>query len=208
MNRILKYGLLIVIVALLGYNAVYIKKLSDVNASKEIQFDAAGFVAQLWSEKLQVKLDSAISISVLKDAIRNDASVAFDKYTYALAIGNYRYALVKGIAVVDEITEDHVRITIQSDPPFKATIETEFIYGNALRDASGLVDLQAFPNTSDLNSISEELNKIVRQKIIPVARPMLKPGVKIEFTGAVELNKEHIHFDDIEIIPVSIKSVS
>jgi hypothetical protein len=37
---------------------------------------------------------------------------------------------------------------------------------------------------------------------------MLKPGAKIEFTGAVELNKEHIHFDDVEIIPISIKPIS
>ncbi len=208
MKKILKYGLLVVIVALLGYNSVYIKKLSDVNASKGAQFNAAGFAAQLWNQKLPAKSDSAVAISVLKGAIDDNAGAAFDKYTNALAIGNYRYALVKGIAVIDAITADDLKITIQSAAPFKATVAMEFIYGNALRDASGLVNLQEFPNTSDLNSISEELNKIVRQKIIPAARPMLKPGAKIEFTGAVELNKEHIHFDDVEIIPISIKPIS
>ena len=200
--------LLLVIIALLGYNSVYIKKLSDVNAAKGEKFDAAAYVDKLWNGALQGKLDSAVDISVLRKDLKAGDDKSFTTYTNALAIGNYRYALVKGTAIVNEIREDDVAIVIQSDPAFKATLATEFVYGNALRDASGLIDLQAFPTTNDLIAVSEALNQMVRQKVVPAVKPLLKPGKKIEFTGAIELNKEHLHFDDIEIIPVRIKTIS
>ncbi len=193
---------------LLGYNAVYIRKLSDVVNSRPGKFDAKSYVQKLWAGRLQEKLDSAIDVNTLKESLQTDPADGFGKYTHALAIGNYRYAMVKGIAMVDVVKEDEVLVTIQSAQPFKAVVLTEFVYGNTLRDASGLIDLQAFPNTGDLNGVSGELNKKVRQEVIPALKSMLKPGNKIEFTGAVELNKAHLRFDDIEIVPVRIKRIS
>jgi len=207
MNKFLKYGLLAVVIVLLGYNSIYIKKLSEVQIITG-KFDAKTFAQKLWDEKLPAKLDSAVDISALKSALDSNSDVAFSIYTHALAIGNYRYALIKAIAIVDAVNEDNVAITILSSTSFKATLVTEFVYGNTLRDASNLVDLKEFPNTSDLNSISEELNKLIRQKIVPSFKSSLKPGNKIEITGAVELNKEHIHFDDLEIVPVRVKIIS
>ncbi|MCH5597801.1 DUF2291 domain-containing protein [Niabella ginsengisoli] len=179
-----------------------------MQASKGEKFDAAAYVRSIWNDQLQKKLDSAIDISILRQSLQSGSDKAFDENTHALAIGNYRYALVKGIAVVDKVNQDDVTILIESQPNFKATLATEFVYGNALRDASGLIDLKAFPNTNDLNAVSEELNRMVRNKVVPSIKPLLKVGSKIEFTGAIELNKEHVRFDNIEIIPVRIKTVS
>ncbi|MCH5720224.1 DUF2291 domain-containing protein [Niabella hibiscisoli] len=207
MNKFLKYAIILVAIVLLGYNSIYIKKLSDVKATTGEKFDAAVYVANLWKEKLPARMQTAVDINTLKTSIEKDGAGAFDKYTNALAIGNYRYALVKGTAKIDKVGVDDVAVMINGDAPFKASLLTEFVYGNALRDASGLVELKEFPNTSDLNSISEELNKMVRHKIVPSFKPGLKTGDSIEFIGAIELNKEHIHFDDIELIPLSVKIV-
>ena len=207
MNRFLKYGIILLAIVLLGYNSIYIKKLSDVKATMGEKFDAVTYVAGLWKDKLPARMQAAVDINTLKTAVETDAAGAFEKYTNALAIGNYRYALVKGTAKVDKVGADDVAITINGNTPFKASLVTEFVYGNALRDASGLVALKEFPNTSDLNSISEEFNKTVRQKIVPAFKPSLKTGDQIEFTGAIELNKEHIHFGDLELIPVSVKII-
>ncbi|AHF18086.1 DUF2291 domain-containing protein [Niabella soli] len=204
MNKLLKYGIGILLVALAVYNSVYIKKLSSVRASPA-KLDTKSYVDQLWKNRLPAKLDSAIDINILKNALETVGSKAFDQYTNALAIGNYRYALVKGAAIVDSVHEDELLITLQSTQPLKAILQTEFVYGNTLRDASRLVDLTTFPNTNDLNSISEAMNERVRNQIASEWRPLLKPGTRFEFTGAIELNKEHLHFDNIEIIPVRIK---
>ncbi|MBO9617512.1 MAG: DUF2291 domain-containing protein [Niabella sp.] len=204
MKKLLKYGIGIVLLGAALYNSVYIKKLSSIR-SASAKLDVNNYVDQLWKDRLPAKLDSAVDVSILKNALETGGSKAFDQYTNALAIGNYRYVLVKGTAIVDSVHEDDLLITIQSAQPFNATLQTEFVYGNTLRDASRLVDLAAFPNTSDLNSISEAMNERVRSQIASEWRPLLKPGVRFEFTGAIELNKEHLHFDTIEIIPVRIK---
>ncbi len=68
-------------------------------------------------------------------------------------------------------------------------LATEFIYGNAIRDASGLVDVKDFPNTMDLNNISEELNKMVRKTVLPPFKTAVKKGDKIIVTGAIEIKK-------------------
>lgn len=205
MSKFIKYGIILIVVALLVYNSIYIKKLSEINQSASGKFDATTFTKKLWEEKLPSKLDSAIAITSLKKMIETDAVAAFAKHTNAMAIGNYRYALIKGTAVVNEINVDDILITMQADQPFKALLLTEFIYGNTLRDASTLVDLKEFPNTSELNLVSEEFNKRIRGNVIPAFKSLVKPGNKIEFTGAVELNKEHIRFDNIEIVPVRVK---
>src|SRR6187401_3072370 len=110
MNKFLKYGLLAVVIVLLGYNSIYIKKLSEVQIITG-KFDAKTFAQKLWDEKLPAKLDSAVYISALKSAIDSNSDVAFSTYTHALAIGNYRYALIKAIAIVDAVNEDNVAIT-------------------------------------------------------------------------------------------------
>jgi predicted lipoprotein len=208
MNKFLKYGLLAVVIVLLGYNSIYIKKLSDVQAGNKKKFDVQSFTEKLWNEQLPAKLDSAIDITTLKTAIETNADVAFAEHTHALALGNYRYALIKALAKVNAINENDVQVTIQSATPFAAALATEYVYGNAVRDASNLVSLKEFPNTTDLNSISENIDKIIRQQVIPSFKKNLKQGNTIEVTGAIELNKEHIHFDSIEIIPVRVKIIS
>ena len=86
-------------------------------------------------------------------------------------------------------------------------VATEFIYGNAIRDASGLVEVKDFPNTMDLNNISEELNKTVRKTVLPPFKTAVKKGDKIIVTGAIEIHKEHIKWNELEIIPVQLQIV-
>ncbi len=154
-------------------------------------------------------MDSAVDLSVFIQAVATDKDAALKKYTNALAIGNYRYALIKTQATVTTVNEDEVMIQIPvSDLVMKAVLATEYIYGNAIRDASALVDVKDFPNTSDLNSISEEMNKIVRTTVLPSFKKEVKKGDKVNVIAAVELNKEHIKWNGLELLPVRLQIVN
>lgn len=205
MNKFIKYGLIVVAIIWIGYSSVYIKKLSDANKAVTGNFDAKAFVNKLWAQQLPAKLDSAVDLNVLMQLIKADPNEAFSRYTHSLDIGDTRYALIKAEAIVDAVNEDDVAITVKAKQPFNASLVTEFVYGNTLRDASGLIELKDFSNTMDLNNISKELNNIIREKVVPSIKPHLKPGVKIDLVGAIKLNKEHVHFTDLAIVPVSIK---
>jgi predicted lipoprotein len=209
MKNLLKYILLIAVVGLLGYNSVYIKKLSDVKKGADKNFDAVAFSQNLWKEKMSAKMDSAVDLSTFIQAVSTNKEAALNKYSNALAVGNYRYALIKTQAVVTTVNEDEVLIQIPTtDLVVEGVLATEYIYGNAIRDASALVDVKDFPNTSDLNSISEELNKIIRTTVLPAFKQAVKKGDKVNVVAAVELNKEHIKWNGLELLPVRLQIVN
>ena len=207
MKKNIQY-IFIVVIGLLGYNSVYIKKLSEVKNNAPKSFDAIEFSQKLWTGKMPAKIDSAVDLSALIQAVSSGKEAALKKYTHALDIGNYRYAFIKTQGIVTAVNEDEVLIRVSgADSVMNNVLATEYIYGNAIRDASGLVDVKDFPNTSDLNSISEEINKIVRTSVVPPFRKTVKKGDKIHIIAAVQLNKEHIKWNGLELLPVRLQIV-
>lgn len=206
MKRIIKYILIILVIGLVGYKSVYFERLSSMKSKTSEKFDAVAYSKKLWEERLPVKMDSAIELTNLIKLIETNPADAFSKYSNVIGIGNYRYSLIKAIGTVAIINEDDILMQVDhADSLMTIRLATEYVYGNALRDASGLVDIKDFTNTTDLNNISEELDKTVRTTVLPEIKKQVKQGDKIEVTGAVEFNKEHINFKDLELIPARIK---
>jgi len=208
MNKYVKYLLLIVVIGLVAYKSVYVKKLSEIKAVIDEKFDAVAFSKKLWEEKLPTKLGSAVELATFIKTTQSNPADAFSKYTNALGIGNYRYALIKTEGIVTNINDDDIALqTKMGDSLMTVKLATEFIYGNAIRDASGLVDVKDFPNTMDLNNISEELNKMVRKTVLPLFKAAVKKGDKVIVTGAIEIHKEHVKWSELEIIPVQLQII-
>ena len=172
------------------------------------KFDAPAFSKKLWKEKLPARLDSAVELATFIRVAQANPVDAFSKYSNALGIGNYRYALIKTGGIITGINEDDITLQVTlGDSLIMVKLATEFIYGNAIRDASGLVDVKDFPNTMDLNNISEELNKMVRKTVLPPFKAAIKKNDKLTVTGAIEIHKEHIKWNELEIIPVKLQIV-
>ena len=208
MNRYIKYLLLVVVVCLVAYKSVFIKKLSDRRERTDTKFDAPAFSKKLWDEKLPAKLSNAVELTTFIQLVQGNAEDAFSKYSNVLGIGNYRYALIKTEGVVADINEDDIFLQVKLEDSLMMTkLATEFIYGNAIRDASGLVDVKDFPNTTDLNNISEELNKMVRKLVLPPFKAAVKKGNRIIVIGAIEIKKQDIKWNELEIIPVQLQIV-
>jgi predicted lipoprotein len=207
-GKIAKYLVLVIITGLLAYNSVYIKKLSEVQAKEPVAFNAASFVQQLWEKKLPARLDSALALDALQTALKTDPALAFDKYFNTMSIGNIRYGLVKVAGKVLAVNEDDVTVlTGGNGNAITVKIATEYVYGNAIRDASQLVNIKDFVNTTDLNNISAALNNTVRTTVLPAFKGALKKSDSVICTGAIELNQAHYTLDDLEIIPVQCKII-
>jgi predicted lipoprotein len=207
-RKIAKYGVLVIIIGLLAYKSVYLKKLSEVQAKEPAAFNAVPFVQQLWETKLPARLDSALTLDDLQAALKTDPAQAFEKYFNTMSIGNVRYGLVKITGKVLAVNEDDVTVLVgEKDNAYPVTIATEYVYGNAIRDASRLVEIKDFVNTTDLNNISAELNKKVRTTVLPAFKGAVKKADSITCTGAIELNQAHYTLDNLEIIPVQCKII-
>jgi len=207
MKKLLKYTAAIIVLGLLAYNSVYFRKLDAMKASSS-KFDAKAYAANYFNDKLIPSLNSAVEINQLMSLLQSDKEQTFGKYGHALGIGNIRYFLVKGEGLVESIGENDVTLLAKADSAKKnIRIATEFVFGNAIRDASGKIDINEFSNTMDFNSISSEINKIVRVQILPQFKRNVKKGDTVQFAGAIELNKEHVNVEDIELMPIQLRIV-
>jgi len=123
-----------------------------------------------------------------------------------MALGNYRYSLVKFKGIASVINKDLIMLQVKhADSLLVVELSTELIFGNDIRDASNLVDIRDFTNTTDLNNISEELNRKVRTEVIPPFLEQVRQDATIEVTGAIRFNKEHIDLHYLQILPVRLK---
>jgi predicted lipoprotein len=205
----LKYIITAAVVLLVGYNSVYFKKLDEVKAaSTASKFDAVAFSRDYLDKKLPASLGKAVEIQQLLGLIQSAPEKTFESYSHALGIGNVRYFLVKGRGEISSINENDMTLVIRSDSGNTVVkLATEFVFGNAVRDASGLININEFENTMDFNNVSAEINKSIRNNVLPPFKAAAKKGNVVDFVGAIELNRENIVLENIEVIPVSLKIV-
>ncbi|QJD97921.1 DUF2291 domain-containing protein [Mucilaginibacter robiniae] len=205
MKKAVKYIVWLVIIAFVVYNSVYFRKLSEVKAAGK-SFDAASYAHNYLNKVLPSAMTKATAVDNLFMQLHSAPAQAFQQHSHALAIGSTRFFLVKGTGQINNIDENSIGIVTDTGK-LALKIATEYVYGNAVRDASGLVDINAFTNTADLNNVSAEINKSIRQQVIPSFKAQAKKGDHVQFTGALELNQAHLNLDDAEIIPVTIKRI-
>jgi predicted lipoprotein len=104
------------------------------------------------------------------------------------------------------VTKNGVSLALKDgDGPADILLPTGLLFGNAVRDGTGLLDASAFPNSQNFNDLSSELNRIVETTLLPQLREQAKVGAKISFAGCAELGDEDTDVKPVKVIPVSVK---
>lgn len=186
----------------LGYNSVYLKKLSELKAAEK-GFDATAYAVKFLSQKLPSATAKAINFDYLLTQLKTQPNLTFKKYGKALTIGSTKFFLIQGSGTIQKINESDIVLKTKDGNTIQ--IATEYIFGNDVRDASGLIQLNDFNNTTDLNNISAEINKIIRNQVVKPFKAHIKVGQNIIFSGALSLNESHLNVDEIEISPITLQ---
>ncbi len=194
MKRVCKYSAAAAVIAFLLYNSLYFKSLEDVKEQQQREkFNAAEYARDFWDNQLPNVLDKAVDVKELIELFNKNMDEAVRRYGNAPGVSrNYAY-LIKGNGKILTIAEDFLEVSIrepQTNPDIKI-MSGFYIPGNAVRDASGLIDVSEFTDTMKFNEISSEINKIVVKEVI---RPFLdkqpKVGVTIKFFGATQVAQD------------------
>ncbi len=204
MARAIKY---IVIAAILGitlYNAVYIEPLDDVKKKQEkTVFNAKAYANAFMSDKIESL--SSTKTSDFLSAINNNVTSYAEQHGKKLGISTDYYFLIDGDASVTQIEEENVLVSLLNNNQQNIRIATDFIFGNAIREASAMANIGDYQNTMDYNNISVELNNIVRETIIPPFVENVKTGDTLYFKGAVKVNTKKPNLTALRIIPLQLK---
>lgn len=201
MNKWIKCAVVAAAIALVGYNSIYIRKLSDVqNAAKALDFDARAYAQNFLHTTLPAHADRAIDLSLLSQTLTSDAARAFS-FSHAQNNGNNRFFLVKGSGRITKIDSEYVYLDVPGVSQ-KVILAIRYIIGTAARDGSGLISVDEFTTTMDLNTVSEELNKLIRGEVLPPFVAAAKPGNPVGFLGGLELQQNGPVPDTLEITPM------
>ena len=197
----MKKGIFIIILLILGYNSIYFRKLSEVKNQKQSSFDFKTFADSLYYQGI-LKSNNGVELSQLLTSLQSNPDSAFKAYGNRLGIGNSAYFMIKGKGKVIEKQVDGLKVATENN--ITLTVDTKYIFGNAIRDASGLVKLTDFKTNADFNKLSEALNTIIREKAIPEDLKNISVGDEVTLTGATRLSKTHDKSVAISILPIKI----
>ena len=199
----LRYILWSVAIFVLLYFSFDIKNLDEYKSlGKADYFDAEAYINNVWETKMPVIARQSPEISVVLDLLDNNPEKAFLEYGNKLGISKTWYFMVKGQGVIGEEDAEAVWINLANNRRIR--LATSFIFGNAVREGSGLININDFVNMTDFNNVSVALNKKVKTEVIPTLKNNLIAGQLLAFAGAFEFSEDSGNLTDIRIIPVSV----
>ncbi|MCF8358879.1 MAG: DUF2291 domain-containing protein [Prolixibacteraceae bacterium] len=204
MKKPVKYGFAIIAALIVIILSLDIQKLDKHNAVEVPgDFSAAAYTREVWNSRMPKTIEEAPEIISLLKMLEKNPGKAFNDFGRKLGISATYYFLASGEGIIQSVEEENLIVLLKDYSKIK--LATGFIFGNTVRDGSGTVSIDDFVNMTDFNNVSVELNKMVKEEIVPVIKEAAQPGKKVNFTGTFEINEKNIDTGSIRIIPVSVK---
>ncbi len=200
----LKYLAVFLAVLLVIFLSLDIHRLDSARARPASEvFDVEVYVEELWEDHLPGRLEESVEVTWLFRMLEENPAEAFEEYSYKLGISNTHYFFINGEGLVEAVDDEFISVSL--DDSRKVELETVFIFGNALRDGSGLVNIDDFENMMDFNLVSVHLNRKVKNEVADPLREQVREGMKIRFIGAAEINRLDMQIDPLNVIPLKIR---
>jgi predicted lipoprotein len=166
-------------------------------------FNAVAIADNLWSNRLLESFDRATDAKELLAAINRDPATAQKKYARAVSVGGGYFYYLSGEGRVLSTNGDGISLAITPDTTnAEMVLNTGLIFGNAIRDGTGLLNASDYANSQDYNNISAELNKLVETRVLPKLRAHAYVGARVKFVGCAEVDDDTTDLHPLQIIPI------
>jgi len=190
MKRIVVYVVGLVALLLLLLLSVRFENLEDRRLKQRAeQFDAAEYARDLWDRRLSTVLDQAGDAGILLHLFNTDMTAAIAQGR-TLGESRVHAYLLKGRGTVVSLSDKGLALSVTepAGQPEILIVTGAFVSGNAVRDASGLVNVSDFSESMKFNRISFEINRILVQEVIgPFMADPPTIGRAVRFVGAAEV---------------------
>ncbi len=201
MGKLLKYSIITVVVLVALYGSVNISPLDEVKlAQKSAIFDPRAYAEAFM--KNEVSTIPAVDVLDFIQNISKNTSGYCELKGKKLGISDEYNFIIEGKGAVTSIEAEYVVLNLDNNN--KLFLATDFIFGNAIRDGSAMADIGDYQNTMDFNSISVELNNLVRETIVPSFKERVQLDDIVSFKGAVKVDVTNPNLNSLKVIPLSI----
>jgi predicted lipoprotein len=170
-------------------------------------FNAEQFANTFWSDKLLPSINQAVKADTLLAAIQSDPEAAKKKYSRSLGFSSSYFYFVSGTGRVVSVSDDEVSLAITpGSTNAEVTLLCGLIFGDAVRDGTGLLNASAYPNSQDFNDISAALDHLVETLVLPGLHQQAKIDAQISFAGCAEVDDEAMDLKPLKVIPIQTKT--
>lgn len=168
-------------------------------------FDADSFVETFWADQLLESADKALDAGELLAAFEADPADTVQRFGHRLGLSDASSYFVSGSGHIIAVDDRSVTIALDGGDMATVVIETGPLFGNAVRDGSGMLDVSDFPNSQDFNALSSEINRRVEERVFPELQQKADIGVLVEFVGGVEIADAEKSFSPLKLVPVVVE---
>jgi predicted lipoprotein len=170
------------------------------------KFDATQFVETFWTNKLQPGIEKAIAAKSLLIEIQSDPATAKRKFSRSVGLSESYFYFLSGEGRVVAVSDDGISLAVtDKSTNAEVLLQAGLIFGDAIRDGTGLLDPSTYPNSQDFNDISAALNQIVETRVLPDLKREAKAGVTISFAGCAEVDDESTDLKPLKVVPIQVK---
>jgi len=169
--------------------------------------DPVALVDRFWTERLASGAARGVDALELVAAMQQDRNLARRTHGRSVGVGGAYYYLVAGAGRVTSVDKDSVRLSLRDgQPKVEVALETGNIFGNAVRDGTGLWNVNDFPNSQDFNALSSEINHRIEQQVLPALRQKAAVGALVRFVGCAEIMDEDTDLHPLRIVPFIVEA--
>jgi predicted lipoprotein len=178
-----------------------------LKAAEQIQsaatFNAPQFASDFWNHRLLPALDNTVKATVLLPAIQTDPAAAKKRFGRSVGLGTDYFYFLSGTGRVLAVADDAISLVVSAGATnAEIALQTGPVFGDAVRDGTGLLDVNEYPNSQDFNDISAALDHLVETQVLPGLKTQAKVGAQITFAGCAEIDDEDTDLKPLKVIPV------
>jgi predicted lipoprotein len=209
MNRPLLWLMAVLVLAGLCWVFPLFHVVPLAQAAKEkaaATFNPSTFAEKFWDERLLTSLDQAVRAEELLPAIQTDPAAAKAKFSRSVGVSESYTYFVSGTGRVLAVSDDEISLTITDGATdAEVSLQTGLLFGNAIRDGTGLLKVSDYPNSQDFNGISEALNRLIETRVQPKLRETANVGALVKFTGCAEVHDEAADLKPLKVVPIRVE---
>jgi predicted lipoprotein len=169
-------------------------------------FNATEFAEKFWHTQLSPYLDQAAEASTVIAELRSRPQEAIERFGRSVGVGRARVFCLRGVGAVVAIEKQSVGVSLKGEGhAADIVLQTRLLFGNTVRDASGLLDAGDFSNSQHFNEISAELNRIVETRVIPSLKRHAQIGQAIHFVACAQFMPDSTRVSPLRMIPLKVE---
>jgi predicted lipoprotein len=167
--------------------------------------DVSKLAEQFWTAKLVTPGIVPIDAATLVMAVIENPSATAQKYGRRAGIGGKTYFLVSGKGRISCVDRIGVWVSFGGVDGSRLVLLTGPIFGNALRDATGLLDINDY-NSFDFNALSAELNRLAEVRGEAALRSGAV-GATISFIAAGQIDEASGTVPVLRLAPIRVETI-